>query len=105
MPESANAQVIIYVVLALVLIAAIFFGRRLRLRLGSFSAAVDAPDERKVNVANDTTFENAKVGKVTGGSDSAKEVNVMNRAVVRGGEIGDITGSVTGGAAGSDEKQ
>jgi hypothetical protein len=96
--------VIIYVILALVVIAAIVFGRRLRLRLGSFSAGVDAPNEQKVNVANDTAFENAKVGKVTGGSASAREVNVMNRAVVRGGEIGDITGSSTG-AAGSDENK
>lgn len=99
-----DRDVIIYAVLALVLIAAIMVGRRLRIRAGTFSAGVDAPEERKVNVANDTTFENAKVGKVTGGSTSAKEVNVMNRAVVRGGEMGDITGSVIGPGDSDEDK-
>lgn len=88
-------KTIIYVILALVVIAAIVIGRRLRLRLGSFSAAVDAPREQTLNVANDVTFENAKVGNVTGNSNAAKDVNVMNRAVIRGGEVGDITGSLT----------
>jgi hypothetical protein len=96
MPQDGNTQIVIYVVLALVVIAAIVVGRRLRLRLGTFSAGVDAPNEQKVSVANDVTFEDAKVGNVTGSSSSANEVNVMNRAVVRGGEIGDITGTVTG---------
>jgi hypothetical protein len=97
MPDTENAQIVIYVVLALVLIAAVVIGRRLRLRVGGFSAGVDAPEERKVAVANDSRFEQAEVGNVSGTSDSAKEVSVMNRTVVQGGKIGNITGSTTDG--------
>jgi len=100
---------IIYVVLAIIIVAAILWARsRVKIKLpGGIEASVDPDKTGSVSVAEDVTFENAEVGDVTGerraGGAAARDVRVMNGSVVRGGKIDNISGIVDTGSHASQE--
>ena len=96
MPDI-NVQIVIAVIVALVLIAAIVWGRRrVRIKAGGIEASVE-DQERKVNVADEIRLRDVKVrnvvgSRVEGGAAPATDVSVMRKADVQGGEIVDIVG-------------
>lgn len=109
---SENVQIVMYVVVALIVIAAILWGgKRLKLKVPGVEIGVDPQEQqRKTSVANDVIIESATVGNVTGerrtnaSGTAAGQVDVMNRAVIRGGSVGDITGIEDSGGPGAEKK-
>src|ERR1041385_1023330 len=107
MSDNTIVQVVIFAVVALVVVVAVLWGRgRVKLKLPGVDASVEPDEKRTVSVAEKTTFESAEVGDIIGerragaGGTAAREVNVMNGSVVRGGKIGDITGVDESGSSG-----
>lgn len=96
MPDNPVVWYVVAGVIALVFIVAILRGKKHLTVTGPGGTSAQLAEERKVSVADGVTFENAKVGNVTGSrseaGSTAAEVSVMNKAVVKGGEFGDITG-------------
>jgi hypothetical protein len=99
MSDNTTMYVILAVILAGILIVAIVKSTsKVRIKLPGMEAGVDPEEKRTISVAERSTFENVDAGNVTGerresaGGQAARDVSVMNDAVVRGGKIGDITG-------------
>lgn len=98
MSDNTTIQIVVYASVALVLVVAIIWGgKRVKLKLPGVEASVEPDEKRKVSVAERTKFESAEVGKITGerrsgtGGTAAGEIGVMNDSIVRGSKIGDIT--------------
>jgi hypothetical protein len=106
MPNDPNIQIIIAVVVALIIIAAIVWGkRRVRIKAGGMEASVE-DQERRIVVAEGLDLKDARVRNVvgsrtTGDRAPATEISVFNHGKVEGGEVGDIIGeeSVPGNPA------
>src|SRR5258705_12918651 len=98
MSDNVSIQIVVGAVVVIVLLAAIIWGsKRVRLKMLGVEASVDPDEKRTVSVADKIDLDHAEVGNVTGeriaaGGAAARDVRVMNDAVVRGGKIGDITG-------------
>jgi len=98
--NTSIVQIVMFVVFAVVVVVAIMWGaKRVKFKLpGGVEASVDPDEKRTVTVAKEATFEDAKIGNVTGerrsgaSGPAARDVDVLSGGVIKGGSVGDITG-------------
>lgn len=99
MLSDPKVQIAIGALVALVLIAAIVWGkRRVRIKVGGVETTVE-DQERKVNVAEQIRLDGVKAGNIIGSRAEgdrapATDISVARGADIRNSEIGDIVGEV-----------